>query len=160
MSATKNHDYHLVAPDPWPLIGAASGGLFFGGFVMWLHENPYGKFVMALGLLGILVTMFNWWSNTIKEAHAGDHTPVVQLHLRYGMILFIASEVMFFLAWFWAFFDSAIFPSAVEAVGGVWPRRASWVSVGFGVDVRWAICAAPLSARRNLSSACYHLEPA
>ena len=73
MSATKNHDYHLVAPDPWPLIGAISGGLFFGGFVMWLHENPYGKFVMALGLVGVLTTMFNWWSNTIKEAHAeGD----------------------------------------------------------------------------------------
>jgi cytochrome c oxidase subunit 3 len=39
------------------------------------------------------------------------------------MILFIASEVMFFLAWFWAFFDSAIFPSAVESVGGVWPPK-------------------------------------
>ena len=65
--------------------------------------------------------MFAWWSNTVKEAHAGDHTPVVQLHLRYGMILFIASEVMFFLAWFWAFFDASLFPHAGEAVGGVWP---------------------------------------
>ena len=68
--------------------------------------------------LGVLVTMYNWWSNTIREAHTGYHTPVVQLHLRYGMILFIASEVMFFLAWFWAFFDSSLFPSAVDAVGG------------------------------------------
>ena len=66
---------------------------------------------MVLGFAGVLVTMYSWWSNTISEAHAGDHTPVVQLHLRYGMILFIASEVMFFLAWFWAFFDSALFPS-------------------------------------------------
>ena len=64
-----------------------------------------------------------WRRNTITEAHTGYHTPVVQLHLRYGMILFIASEVMFFLAWFWAFFDSAIFPSAVDAVGGVWPPK-------------------------------------
>ena len=90
---------------------------------MWLHDNPYGKFVFALGLIGVLVTMYNWWANTVREAHTGYHTPVVQLHLRYGMILFIASEVMFFLAWFWAFFDASLFPSAVEAVGGQWPPK-------------------------------------
>ena len=84
--------------------------MLFSGAVMWFHANRYGVPVMLLGLLGVLITMYNWWSNTIREAHGGYHTPVVQLHLRYGMILFIASEVMFFLAWFWAFFDSAIFP--------------------------------------------------
>ncbi|HEX6603952.1 MAG TPA: cytochrome c oxidase subunit 3, partial [Sphingomicrobium sp.] len=104
MAATKNHDYHLVEPDPWPIIGAFCGLALFSGLVMWWHDNPYGKFVFALGVIGVLVTMYNWWSNTIREAHTGHHTPVVQLHLRYGMILFIASEVMFFLAWFWAFF--------------------------------------------------------
>ena len=82
----------------------------FGGLVMWMHDNPYGKFVFALGVLGVLVTMSSWWSNTIREAHTGYHTPVVQLHLRYGMILFIASEVMFFLAWFWAFFRRLLIP--------------------------------------------------
>jgi len=123
MAATKNHDYHLVEPDPWPLIGAVSAGIMFSGVVLWLHENRYGTIIGFIGLLGVLITMFNWWKNTISEAHGGYHTPVVQLHLRYGMILFIASEVMFFLAWFWAFFDSAIFPSAVDAVGGVWPPK-------------------------------------
>ena len=110
MAATKHHDYHLVEPDPWPLIGAISGGVMFSGAVLWFHENRFGVPLMILGLLGVLVTMFNWWSNTIREAHTGHHTPVVQLHLRYGMILFIASEVMFFLAWFWAFFDSRDLP--------------------------------------------------
>src|ERR1700756_3341365 len=121
MAATKNHDYHLVEPSIWPLIGSMAAFALFGGFVMYLHENPYGKFVMGLGIAGVLFTMYEWWGNTIREAHTGYHTPVVQLHLRYGMILFIASEVMFFLAWFWAFFDSAIFPSA--AVGGTWPPQ-------------------------------------
>ena len=123
MAATKNHDYHLVEPDPWPLIGAVSAGCCSAALVMWLHDNRYGVRHRLLGVAGVLVTMYNWWSNTIREAHSGYHTPVVQLHLRYGMILFIASEVMFFLAWFWAFFDSSIFPSRGRAVGGVWPPK-------------------------------------
>jgi cytochrome c oxidase subunit 3 len=103
MAATKNHDYHILPPDPWPIIGAFSSLALFGGAVMWLHGNAYGMPVTLAGLAMVLVTFYSWWSNTIKEAHAGDHTPVVSLHLRYGMILFIASEVMFFVAWFWAF---------------------------------------------------------
>ncbi|HXG80663.1 MAG TPA: cytochrome c oxidase subunit 3 [Sphingomicrobium sp.] len=118
MAATKNHDYHILPPDIWPLIGASSALALFGGTVMWMHDNPYGKFVFLLGLLGVLTTMFSWWGNVIREAHEGHHTPVVQLHLRYGMILFIASEVMFFLAWFWAFFSSALFPAPIEVVDG------------------------------------------
>jgi cytochrome c oxidase subunit III len=132
MAASKNHDYHLVEPDPWPLIGSFSALALTGGGVMWLHDNPYGKFIFAAGLLGVIVTMFNWWSNTVREAHEGHHTPVVQLHLRYGMILFIASEVMFFLAWFWAFFSAALFPSAVEAVGAQWPPQGTEVLDPFG----------------------------
>ncbi len=118
MAATKNHDYHILPPDQWPLIGSFSALALTGGGVMWMHDNPYGKFVFLLGLLGVLVTMFSWWGNVIREGKAGDHTPVVQLHLRYGMILFIASEVMFFVAWFWAFFSSALFPAPLEVVEG------------------------------------------
>ena len=118
MAATKNHDYHILPPDQWPLIGSFSALALTGGGVMWMHDNPYGKFVFLLGLLGVLITMFSWWGNVIREGKAGDHTPVVQLHLRYGMILFIASEVMFFVAWFWAFFSSALFPAPLEVVEG------------------------------------------
>ncbi|MCL6683994.1 cytochrome c oxidase subunit 3 [Sphingomonas alba] len=133
MAATKpNHDYHILPPDPWPIIGAFSALGLFGGLVMWMHDNPYGKFVMGGGLAMVLYTMYAWWSNTVKEAHEGHHTPVVQLHLRYGMILFIASEVMFFVAWFWAFFSSALFPSAVDVVGAQWPPKGTEVLNPFG----------------------------
>jgi len=118
MAATKNHDYHILPPDQWPMIGAFSALALTGGGVMWMHDNPYGKFVFLLGLLGVVVTMFSWWANVVREAHEGHHTPVVQLHLRYGMILFIASEVMFFVAWFWAFFSAALFPAPIEVVDG------------------------------------------
>ena len=83
--------------------------------------------VRAPGPLLVIFTMFGWWRDVIKEAHEGYETPVVQLHLRYGMILFIASEVMFFVAWFWAYFDAALFPddavtyARTQVLGGQWP---------------------------------------
>jgi cytochrome c oxidase subunit III len=119
MAGTKNHDYHILQPDPWPLIGAMSALTTTSGGAMTMHSMPAGKFVLLLGAIGLLATFYQWWANVIKEAHAGDHTPVVQLHLRYGMILFIASEVMFFVGWFWAFFDFALFPQPIEVVEGV-----------------------------------------
>jgi cytochrome c oxidase subunit III len=132
MAATKNHPYHILPPSLWPLIGSLSALLLFGGAVMWMHDNPYGKFVTALGFAGVLFTMYSWWRDVVHESRAGDHTPVVQLHLRYGMILFIASEVMFFVAWFWAFFDNALFPSAVDAIGAQWPPKGTTVLNPFG----------------------------
>ena len=116
MSGGKTHSYHIVDPSINPFIGAMSCLLAFGGGVMWMHQAPYGMIVCLLGALGILYTFYAWWADVIKEAHAGDHTPVVSLHLRYGMILFIASEVMFFVGWFWAFFDFSLFPAALDLV--------------------------------------------
>ena len=87
--------------------------------------------IMALGFALVLYTMFMWWRDVINEAHAGDHTPVVSLHLRYGMIMFIASEVMFFVAWFWAFFDASLFSdeaiqaSRLAVTEGVWPPKGT-----------------------------------
>jgi len=129
MAGTKNHDYHILPASAWPLIGSFAALALTGGAVMWMHDNPYGKFVFFAGLIGVLAVMFSWWGDVIREGKAGDHTPVVQLHLRYGMILFIASEVMFFVAWFWAYFSSALFPADVhqivraELFGHVWPPK-------------------------------------
>src|SRR3569833_3256014 len=88
---------------------------------MWLNVGTEGTWVMAVGVAGVLFTMFSWWTDVIREAHGGDHTPVVQLHLRYNMILFIASEVMFFVAWFKALFGAARGPAAGGAGGGGGP---------------------------------------
>ena len=128
MAGAKNHDYHILAPDPWPIIGAFSALTMAAGGIMWMHGSHVGKpngggWVFFIGLAAVLYTMLSWWTNVVKEAKAGDHTPVVQLHLRYGMILFIASEVMFFVGWFWAWFDFSLFPSTVDAVAGQWPPK-------------------------------------
>jgi cytochrome c oxidase subunit III len=118
MAGAKNHDYHILPPSITPLLGSFSALTMFFGLVMWMNAEyfSYGSLVFGLGLLGVLYTFYAWWSDVINEAHAGDHTPVVSLHLRYGMILFIASEVMFFLGWFWAWFDFSLFPVPLEVI--------------------------------------------
>src|SRR5438874_2358 len=86
--------------------------------------------IFGVGTIGVLYTMASWWGDVIREAqYKGDHTRVVQISHRYGMILFIASEVMFFVAWFWAFFNSALFPADAvhatrDAVFGCGPGTA------------------------------------
>ncbi|MDE2340101.1 MAG: cytochrome c oxidase subunit 3 [Alphaproteobacteria bacterium] len=119
MAGAKSHDYHILPPSPWPLIGAFSALSMAAGGVLWMHKIPHGGALFILGLLFSIANAAMWWNDVIKEAHAGDHTPVVQLHLRYGMILFIASEVMFFVGWFWAFFDFSLFPAPIEWVHNV-----------------------------------------
>src|SRR5271169_3030329 len=117
----KHHDYHLVDPSPWPIVGAVSAFIMACGAITWMHHLfAAAPIVFGIGTIGVLYTMASWWTDVIREAqYKGDHTRVVQISHRYGMILFIASEVMFFVAWFWAFFNSALFPHDVSI--GQWP---------------------------------------
>jgi cytochrome c oxidase subunit 3 len=113
MAGAKNHDYHILPPSITPLIGSIAAFTMFFGLVMSFQPKVfggYGHLVFGAGAIAVLYTFWTWWADVINEAHAGDHTPVVQLHLRYGMIMFIASEVMFFVGWFWAWFDFSLFP--------------------------------------------------
>lgn len=116
MAGAKNHDYHILPPSIWPLAGSMAALVMAIGGLMWLHKGDPSGIVFFLGLASVLGVMYGWWAQVIKEAHAGDHTPVVSLHLRYGMIMFIASEVMFFVGWFWAWFDFSLFPVALDVV--------------------------------------------
>jgi len=127
--AKPHHDYHLVNPSPWPALGATAALLTAVGGILWMHHTAtYAPVVFGAGVILIAYTMFSWWRDVIYEAEVEhDHTRVVQISHRYGMILFIASEVMFFVAWFWAYFNTALFPGDAHDVGrlavthGVWP---------------------------------------
>ncbi|NBQ84202.1 MAG: cytochrome c oxidase subunit 3, partial [Alphaproteobacteria bacterium] len=117
MSGEPKHQFHLVEPSPWPALGSMAAFVLTVGGVLYMHDNPYGVGTMGVGLMLVLATMFFWWRDIVREAeYQGHHTPIVQIGMRYGMMLFISSEVMFFVAFFWAFFDRALFPA-----GGVWP---------------------------------------
>ena len=152
--AAAKHDYHIIDPSPWPLVGSIGALVMALGGIVWMQTlkkvralGPEpdaaavdavvgmelfgipmtGPWVFLIGTIIVVYCMFGWWADTIKESHEGHHTRVVSLHLRYGMIMFIASEVMFFVAWFWAFFDASLFyneaqqVARVEYTGGQWP---------------------------------------
>src|SRR5258708_4748075 len=109
----KHHDYHLVDPSPWPIVGAVSAFIMAVGAIMWMHLSSAGApIVCGIGTIGVLYTMASWGADVTRGAqYRGDHPRVVQISHRYGMILFIASEVMFFAAWFWAFSTSSLSPA-------------------------------------------------
>tara|TARA_B100001175_G_scaffold311397_1_gene315777 strand:+ start:616 stop:1401 length:786 start_codon:yes stop_codon:yes gene_type:complete len=159
MSGGHSHSFHLVEPSPWPALGAMAGFVAAIGAIMFMHDKPFGGAIMSVGFIAILATMAFWWRDVIKEAeHQGHHTPIVQIGMRYGMILFIASEVMFFLAFFWAFFDASLYPDT-----GVWPPAgietfSAWdiplintmILLLSGCTVTWAHAALLKNDRENL----------
>jgi cytochrome c oxidase subunit III len=172
--AAVKHDFHLVKPSPWPLIGSIAAVVLAMGLVIYM-KGLFGLpkhtwWVGALGMAGVIYTMIGWWSDVVKEANEGDHTPVVSIGLRYGMILFIASEVMFFVAWFWIFFEMALFHhhrtlssiDEVRAAWAVWPPMGVQVLSPFhlplvntltlllsGTTVTWAHHALQIGDRRS-----------
>lgn len=120
MRDTQKHSFHLVDPSPWPLVSAISALMLTFGSVLYMHGYNGGFFLFQFGFSMVLFMMFCWWRDIIREGTIeGQHTDSVQNGLKVGMILFIASEVMFFFAFFWAFFHSSFNPS--PAIGGVWP---------------------------------------
>lgn len=123
MSNTKliqRHPFHLVDVSPWPFLVSLGALTLTTGFVMYLQSYKFGSFFLIGGFIIILLTVFFWWRDIIREStFQGHHTKIVQTGLRFGMILFIISEIMFFFAFFWAFFSTSLSPS-IE-IGCIWP---------------------------------------
>nr|YP_010554573.1 cytochrome c oxidase subunit III [Tachycines shuangcha]UYO78931.1 cytochrome c oxidase subunit III [Tachycines shuangcha] len=118
MLTHSNHAYHLVNMSPWPLTGAIGALATVSGLIKWFHQ--YNNSLLMLGLVILMLTMIQWWRDITREGtYQGLHTLPVNLGLRWGMILFIVSEVFFFISFFWAFFHSSLSP-AVE-LGSMWP---------------------------------------
>jgi cytochrome c oxidase subunit 3 len=172
MSNTKNtlfdnrylnttHQFHLVDPSPWPLVAALGAFMLTTGTVLYMHRIVGGWELLTNGLLLILYVMFVWWRDIVREAtYEEHHSFVVQRGLRLGMVLFIVSEIMFFFAFFWAFFHSSLAP--VHNIGGVWPPKSILVMdtytipltntvllLSSGATVTWSHHAIVLNAKRQ-----------
>nr|YP_009138128.1 cytochrome c oxidase subunit 3 [Calliarthron tuberculosum]AKG26260.1 cytochrome c oxidase subunit 3 [Calliarthron tuberculosum] len=116
----QRHPFHLVDPSPWPFVAAISAFSCAIGATLYIHAFNQGALVLTTSFLMLLTTMFVWWRDVIRESTLeGHHTGIVQQGLRYGVLLFIVSEILFFFAFFWAFFHSSLAPT-VE-IGSIWP---------------------------------------
>jgi len=155
------HPFHLVDPSPWPLIAAIGALSITFGSALYIHNFVNGYELLLLGIFLIIFVMFVWWRDIIREAtFEGYHTKAVQLGLRWGMILFIVSEIMFFFAFFWAFFHSSLSPSF--DIGGVFPPIGievlnPWeipllntiILLTSGVTITWSHHGILLGSRKN-----------
>nr|UFK32181.1 cytochrome c oxidase subunit III [Limassolla emmrichi] len=113
-----NHPFHLVDKSPWPISGSVGLLTLTSGLIMWFHKSMMN--LMMLGFAIIIITVIQWWRDVVRESSfKGLHTIKVTLTMKIGMMMFILSEVLFFLSFFWAFFHSSLSPT-IE-IGLKWP---------------------------------------
>jgi cytochrome c oxidase subunit 3 len=116
----QRHPFHLVDQSPWPFVASITTLTTTTGFVMYMHSYQFGSYFLCIGFFSLLFTTFIWWADVIYEStYQGHHTKIVQTGLRFGMLLFIISEAMFFFSFFWSFFSTSLSPN-IE-IGGIWP---------------------------------------
>jgi len=104
------------------------------GAVLWMPKQGGGPYMFLIGLALTLYVMYAWWADVVAESQDGDHTPVVRIGLRYGFIMFIMSEVMFFAAWFWSFFKHAMYPMGPQSPASCF----ALVLLPLGRTTRWS----------------------
>ena len=132
MSLYNTHPYHIVDESPWPLYASLRGVGLTTGIVLWFHKHDPSIIILSITILMLVV--YQWWRDVGREGSSqGLHTAVVELGLRWGIVLFITSEVFFFLRFFWAYFHARLAPN-IE-IGGVWPPAGVQPFNAFGVPL-------------------------
>jgi len=122
------HMFHILERSVWPFISSIALLTVVTSLVYWFHGGSasigYNDGIVGIGnisiwdgLILLVYTLIMWWRDVSYES--GEHTDAVIRGIKIGMVLFILSEVMFFLSFFWAFFHNSLSP-AIE-LGCIWP---------------------------------------
>jgi len=118
MSIHENLPFHIVNKRPWPLTGATGPIVILIGLIKWFHQSD--DCLLGIGAIITVLTIIQWWRDVTWEGtYQGLHTKMATKGLRWRIILFIVSEVLFFVSFLWAFFHTRLSPT-VE-LGSTWP---------------------------------------
>ncbi|MBM3560136.1 MAG: cytochrome c oxidase subunit 3, partial [Alphaproteobacteria bacterium] len=116
---TRQHPWHMVEPSPWPIVGTVAALAMALGGIWYMKGGAIWGFLVGVAILA--ATFWGWLRDVVREANSGTfHTEPVRHGLRMGMVMFIASEVMFFFAFFWAFFHASM-PILSKVAQESWP---------------------------------------
>nr|YP_010175194.1 cytochrome c oxidase subunit III [Olidiana tongmaiensis]QSJ61399.1 cytochrome c oxidase subunit III [Olidiana tongmaiensis] len=143
-----NHPFHLVDNSPWPITTSMGLLTMTSGLTMMFMKSEYMTLIM--GMMITTMSAMQWWRDVIREStYQGLHTKKVMTSMKLGMMLFILSEIMFFVSFFWTFFHSSLSP-AIE-IGMQWPPKCiktfnpmnipllnTMILLSSGISITWA----------------------
>uniref|UniRef100_A0AB74S0W2 Cytochrome c oxidase subunit 3 n=1 Tax=Echinolaelaps echidninus TaxID=2759148 RepID=A0AB74S0W2_9ACAR len=114
------HPFHIVENSPWPIIGSFSSFMFMSSLVFLFHSLDLNFIYYCL--LGMILIFYQWWRDVVREStYQGCHSMLVKKSLKLGMMLFILSEVFFFISFFWSYFHNMLAPDM--EIGMIWPPK-------------------------------------
>lgn len=111
------HKFHILTCSPWPLFLSLFTWNIFISFLIFFFKKK--NFLLFLSLLNLIIFIILWWRDVIYESLLGVHRLEVKTNIKFRIILFIFSEIIFFFGWFWAFFHNRLSPS--NDLGTIWP---------------------------------------
>ena len=112
------HPYHLVDQSQWPILVSMTVFSQAYNTVQYLGRTGDIERIKELGIV-LALQVIVWTRDIIREGNAGSHTVKVERGQKLGFILFVLSEIMQFVSFFWCYLHSSQAP-AVE-IGAMWP---------------------------------------